>query len=281
MNRKDKPDPKHVDVPRLMEVICELKSEKYLFEKIVSLLTFSTWLMIPKESEYVRRAELVSAASVILAVRNGQLSVPSSKRTPVVERIAKSHFSTSRVAEALVDRFEISDISFADAGFIAAFIARCPKEYKPSANRALAFVQKGGFADDLEMLADEATLSHQTLKNGWKDCAASSPFSVVAPRLKMTAIEELEVDDKDSVAKAREILQDTTALRQFFGAERYVQDVLIERLHESSLQKIPFVKFPDSIPAHVIEPRPFSPAQLQIIKSYAVPGISKFGPPIE
>ena len=71
-----------------------------------------------------------------------------------------------------------------------------------------------------------------------------SPFAVVAHRVNMTAIQELEVDTEDSIVEADRILRDTPALRQFFGGARYVQDILIERLRDSSRQKIPFVKFP-------------------------------------
>jgi hypothetical protein len=123
-------------------------------------------------------------------------------------------------------------------------------------------------------------MSPATLKEGWRVCAASSPFAVAAPRLNLTAIEDLAFDREDGVLEAGKILQDVTRLREFFGAARYIQDVLLERLHESSIKKIPFVDFPDTIKPHVLEPRPFSTAQLDIIRRYRAPRFSRFDPAI-
>jgi hypothetical protein len=294
----NKPDPEHVDLPRLIEVICGFRKERYPFEKYVALLTFSVWLLIPKEDDCVRRAELISAASVILAINNGKLGVPSSKKHSVIDRIAKTMLPTLKVADALVNRFEIDSDAVMDSNFIASFIFRCPKELNPSVNKALYFMKKNGFTEELNRPGDDTpgTMSPATLKEGWSTCAASSPFAYVAllrkrldvippdvegdELLTLPEIMDLEIDEEDGVLEAGRILQDVPRLREFFGYARYIQDVLLDRLHESSIKKIPFVEFPDTIQPLVIEPRPFSPAQLKIIGGYHAPRFSRFGPAI-
>lgn len=188
-------------------------------------------------------------------------------------------FSALEVADALVHPCELDSTPFTDASIVAAFIARCPKELNPSVNKALFFVKNGGFPDD-NTPENTATMSPATLKDGWRVCAVSSPFAVAAPRLDLTAIEELDVGTEESVLEAGKILQDVVRLRQFFGAARYIQNILVERLHESSIKNIPFVEFPETIKPYVIEPRPFSAAQLEIIKRYRAPRHSRFDPAI-
>jgi hypothetical protein len=278
---QNKRDPDHVGVPQLMEVICGLKKERYPFERYVALMTFGVWLRIPKEEDYVQRSELISAASIILAINNGTLRVPSAKKRSVIEQIAKPLFSTLEVADALVNRFVIDADPVTDASFIATFIARCPKEFNPSVNKALFFMKNGGFTEDFSDQGDDTPvkMAPATLKPGWTSCAASSPFVVAARRLKLSEIVELNADD-EGVLEAAKILQDVTRLREFFGGARYIQEILVERLHESSIKKIPFVDFPDTIKPHVLEPRPFSSTQLDIIKRYRAPRFSRFDPAI-
>jgi hypothetical protein len=282
MSGKDKRNRDHVDVPRLMEVICGYEKERYPFEKYVALMTFGVWLLIPKEEDFVRRAELISAASVILAINHENLPVPSSQKRAVIDQIAEPFFSTLEVADALVHGRMLDPDADTDATFITAFIIRCPKELNPSVNKALSFMENGGFTEDLNDDGDDtpAKMSSATLKEGWRACAVSSPFAYVAPKLNLTAIEELAINEKDGVLEAGRILQDVSRLRQFFGSARYIQNVLLERLHETSIKKIPFVEFPDKIQPHMIESRPFSPAQLEIIKRYRAPRFSRFDPAI-
>src|SRR5262249_24832121 len=155
------------------------------------------------------------------------------------------------------------------------FIIRCPKELNPSVNKALFFVRSGGLTvDDHE--GNDIRLSPATLKDGWRACAASSPFLLTAPEFKLRAIVDLD----DGVLEAGRILQDVPRLRKYFGAVRCIQNILLERLRDSSIRDIPFVDFPDTIKPYVIEPRPFSPAQLEIIKSYKAPSHSRSGPAI-
>jgi hypothetical protein len=297
MSGKVKRDLEHVDIPRLMEVICGFRKERYPFERYVALMTFSVWLVIPKEEDCVRRAQLISAASVILTIENEKLELRSSKKRSVIEQIAKPLFQTVEVADALVNRFEINPDAVIDATFITAFIFRCPKELNPSVNKALFYMKNGGVTEDLNDAGDDtpAKLSPATLKDRWGSCAASSPFAYAALLRKSTdaipsgsverdellnlpTIIDLEIDEEDGVLEAGRILQDVSRLRRFFGTARYIQNILLERLHESSVQKIPFVEFPETIQPHVIEPRPFSPTQLKIIKSYRAPRFSRFDP---
>jgi hypothetical protein len=49
-------EPQDIDVGQLMEVICGYRKERYRFERIVSLMTFSGWLRWPKDTEILRRS---------------------------------------------------------------------------------------------------------------------------------------------------------------------------------------------------------------------------------
>jgi hypothetical protein len=164
--------------------------------------------------------------------------------------------------------------------------------YKTEVNSSLL----SGFTEDFNDPGDDTPVksSPATLKMSWTRCAGSSAFAYSAlfrksaipssivdrdELLNLPAILDLTIDE-DGVLEAGRILQNIPRLRKFFGTARYIQNILIERLHESSIKKIPFVKFPETIQPYVIQPRPFSLAQLEIIKRYRAPTHSRSDPAI-
>jgi hypothetical protein len=172
------------------------------------------------------------------------------------------------------EAFEM-DNELADSAAIAAFIVRCPSEMRPSINKALFFIDAGGFTVDLltveEAIERRYTVSPATIRKAWASCAASATFTLAADRLDIEFISKLAPDDETSISEASKILDDLPRARRYFGGARYIQEILLTRLDVNSRKKINFLTFPDCIQVHAIEPRAFNAAQLDIIKRYRAP----------
>jgi hypothetical protein len=168
-------------------------------------------------------------------------------------------------------------VSLFHASSITAFIVRCPLELKPSVNKAVFFIDEGGYSDAYDIVnykddrAKPYKASHQTLRRGWISSATSSPFVVAAHRLNMTSIIELAPDYDDSIPQSRRLLGNTTKLRRFFGLARFIQEQLLKRLDKSSRKRFKFCQFPDNISPYEIKPHPFDSRQLGIIGGYEAP----------
>jgi hypothetical protein len=275
-----------VNIPDLMEVICDYRKEAFPFEKYVALMTFSTWLHAPIEPEIVLQSRIIAAALVMLSMNNGRLPILTSERKATIDAIVKNAFQPLDAAEALVDRCISGTFwegiegqrALYDASAVAAFIIRCPPagvgdaKKRPSVNKALFFIDEGGFTGDAfneeEDRNEPYTVAPATVKKGWGSSAVASPFWLAADRLKVYSIAHLAPDDEGSILKASDLLGDTTRIRQYFGSARYIQEALLKRLDKASRKRFHFVQFPKSIALHPVEPRPFNAAQLEIIKGY-------------
>jgi hypothetical protein len=269
-----------VDIPDLMEVVCDHRKEAFPFEKYVALMTFSTWLRAPRQPEIVRQGRIIAVALLMLSIDNGQLPVSVSQRKSTIDAIATSAFPLLDAADALVNRCLggtfgegfAEERALYDAAALAAFILRCPLGMSPSVNKALYFIDEGGFTGDAfneeEDKGERYVVSPATIKKGWSGSAIASPFWLAADRLKAWSIGYLAPDDEEALLKTKDLLSDTSRIREYFGSARYLQESLLSRLDKSSRKNFRFVQFPKSIALHPVEPRPFNAAQLEIIKGY-------------
>jgi hypothetical protein len=156
------PTSEDIDIGKLIDVICKYRKERYRFERYVALLTFSSWLHAPKRPHVVDHARVVAAARVIVEINTPALSISVKQRPAAIDAIARNEFSPIRVANALVfvplgrsfvDLFR-GDRALTVVSAIAAFILRYPSEEKkrPSLNKAVSFISKGGFGATENML---------------------------------------------------------------------------------------------------------------------------------
>ena len=271
-----------VDIPDLIEVICGYRKELFPFEKYVALMAFSTWLRAPVLHEIVLQSKIVAAALMMLSINNGQVPVSAAKRKPTTDAISTKAFRPLDAADALVNRVltgtfrEMFDArrELFDAGAVAAFIIRCPLELKPSINKALFFIDEGGFIGEIHSYETGDNVnyaaSYATVKKSWGLCAIASPFWLAAEFFSLWSIAELAPDDRASILKARNLLDDTQRIGQYFARARFIQD-LCKRLDKSIRNKIAFVQFPKSVAICEDIPDSFNADQLELIKRYRAP----------
>jgi hypothetical protein len=265
---------KSIGIEELIGTICGNRAEKFPFEKIVALITFSVWLRWPDKPEVVRQGRLVAIAHVILALHEGAL--PTGKKRQTVQKIIDEAFDPLDTAEALVQRelecgfweqFEDQLPEYGDVESIAKFIISCPKEYSPSLNKALFFISEGGFAEN-----DDYKPSIATLKKSWVMYAPQAAF-FLAEELCLEAgqITMLPPDDGNSIDIARDFLKEQAKVRSFFGKVRYLQSLLHSRLDKISQNRFSFVTFPDNIKSVTTDLPILADWQVEIVRNYKAP----------
>src|SRR5205807_9875555 len=142
----------------------------------------------------------------------------------------------------------------ADVYMAVEFFLTCPRELRPSLNKAIHFLENGGFN-----LGGSAA----SLKNNWVKYLVSSPFAFVEfPAL------DFQPDDLRHVPESIELLKDEDKLRRWFGQARCVQEQLVQRLDRTTRERFRFTEFPTEIASCPIKLSTYTPEQIQIIKSY-------------
>lgn len=196
------------------------------------------WLRVPTQPAITDLAATVAAGRVILSIYWNTIKHSKAKREALIEEIAENVFGPLVAADALAEpcmdeRFHATEgkaLPFLfDVGAIVAFILKCPLEMKPSLNKALFFIDEGGFADALTIVEKQHErpykVSYANLKTSWSLLAISSPFSLAAENLSVQPILNLPPDASLSIPKATKLLQNVIALRHYFGHARYLQDL--------------------------------------------------------
>jgi len=255
-----------VDVADLIKVICKIRQERYRFERHIALRTFSAWVFWPTNSRIIHHAKIVSAARVIRMVQEGDLPVEPSKKMECLANIVKEAMPLEPLADVLInpplkDRFCLqAEESFGvtDIYQVIEFFLSCPIELRPSLNKAIYFMKRGGF---------RFGSSSATLRANWVLYVTSSPFIFVD----FPAI-DLQPDDI-RVAEGIKLLGNESKLVRYFGGAKYVQEQLMGRLDPTTRRRFKFVEFPREIDARPVEIQPYSPRQIDIIKSYRAPKI--------
>jgi hypothetical protein len=278
--------PQDIDVGQLMEVICGYRKERYRFERIVSLLTFSGWLRWPNDSEILSQVRLISAANVITAVDRGLFKVPKAQRKRVIDQLCRVEFRLLDAATALVKpavshpflvTYDKSMPHLFDAAMVAYFFVRCdPDAHPPSYNKAFFFIQHGGYVYNFETTRKKETapykFSQSQIKLSWSYFATTSAFSLAAQLLELNEeILFLPPDREYSSIEAKNLLDKPAKLRRYFRFSRTIHERLVQRLDDRSKMRVDQVAFPDSIkPYKLFELDPFQPDQIAIIEKYSL-----------
>jgi hypothetical protein len=269
-----------IAIEEVIETICGIRPERFPFEKIVALITFSVWLHWPDKLEIIQQGRLIAIAHLILVVEENGLST-GKKREATVQKIIDKAFHPLDTAAALVQReldfsfFEQVELQFAQHGdveSIARFITTCPKQYKPSLNKALFFISEGGFADEKEDAGEPYKPSIATLKKSWVKYALQAPFILAEQfALEPAELTMLPPDDANSIFIARDLLKEKAKLSEYFGKARYIQEQLLLRLDKASKNRFSFVRFPVDIQSVPVDLPMLADWQLEIIAKYKAP----------
>ena len=137
------------------------------------------------------------------------------------------------------------------------FFLSCPLELKPSLNKAIYFMERGGFP---------IGGSSATLRANWVRYIVSSPFIFVD----FPAI-DFQPDDVRHAAESIELLGNEDKLRRYFGMARFVQGEFLERLDVVTRKRFTFVDFPDGIDDCLVKLPRYQQNKIDIIKSYRAP----------
>ena len=258
-----------IDLGDLMEVICNYRAETYKFERQIALRTFSAWVLWPNQLGIINQAKIVSAAPTIRMIRSDAFNLPGRERAQFVAAIMKNVIQPNLLSDVLINpplngRFcKAAEEAYGilDAVQIVRFFLSCPKELRPSLNKAIHFIKLGGYG-----------LPHSpaVLKQCWVQYAVSAPFLFAEDFWSGCAI-DLTPDDERHNSQATKLLSDVSGLRRYFGVARYVQETLLQRLDAITRNRFRFAQFPVSIKASPIEIASLSPDQLNIVKSYKAP----------
>jgi hypothetical protein len=260
-----------VDVQDLISIICNYRKEAFPFERFLALLTFASWLHWPSEPEIVNQARTVAAGLIVRAIQKGVFKGSHEQRRGHIAEITKAVMQPEAVADALVNRklvgsyrdnFESHYKALHEVSMLVRFFLICPRELKPSLNKALAFFDGGN---------SHMRASLSTLKKSWGDYALIGAFILAEDWLEFSPIVELAPDDEDSIAGSRKILGDVDGLRKYFGVARYLQDRLEERLDPITLRRFEYGDFPDCIEACSIEIPTMEPSQVEAVQKYKAP----------
>jgi hypothetical protein len=257
-----------VDITDLIAVICKLRAERYKFERHVALRTFSAWMLWPMEPRIVDQAKIVSAGRVIRMILAGDLHIESTEKRKCLANIVNEAMPLESLSEILMDpplktRFCVAaEESFgtADVYQMIGFFLSCPIELRPSLNKAIHFQEMGGF---------QLGASSATTRAAWVRYLIAGPFSFV----EFPAI-DFQPDDPRRTTESINLLRDVNKLKGYFGAARYVQERLLERLDPATKNRFKFLEFPSEIDVQPVDITPYSAREIELIKAYRAPKVS-------
>jgi hypothetical protein len=261
----------------VIAVICGQASEQCLFEKEVSLLTFSAWLSFPNNEAFITHARTVGTALLIDAVLGKSVVRPKLKVDKAITALMDRFWPTELLLRSLLQNpwgdiafcLETTEMDAAAVIEIVEFLLRCPRDYKPSLNKALFFISTGGFQTDEDREMIHAR-SISTLKSVWTSFAVASPFLCAAKLLELP-LRGLGADNTESISKLKKLLKTPQLMLHYFGVARFIQEELLERLTLRSRSNFEFVEFPKAIRALPFELRDLDSAQLRLVKKYRAP----------
>ena len=252
-----------INIADLIALLTDQRREVFAFEKHIALMTFATWLQYPNDQEVLQHAQVVAAAACYID--------SGGKRNPLA---TIENLSLALLASPLDKPFvAVSESSANLSGAITelvSFFLCCPPEGKPSLNKALFFVENGGFKyPDMEANADDAR-SVATLKIAWKDRASTGPFLWSMAITGMEELYETLPDEHKAFKRAEKMLRNSKKLIEFFGTCKFVQERLLSVVDPDSRRRFS-VKFPKRLSPEECDFIPFDDRQLAILGKYRAP----------
>lgn len=251
----------------LIEKIISDESKQNTWEREIALLAFCAWLRRPNDVAYLEVAQLYAAGTTIGTLLAG------SRHKSEAERLSREYFDAQAIGKVFQDIDKLVDYSGAfDPEFteqnlecvrlIAYFFLRCPLALKPSFNKALYFIDEGGFTDGPFRATglQDGKYSPATVKSAWKQFKNAAPFWTAAGCLDIAL--DLRPDRTESVRVARKLLA-SNKLSELFAIARQIHNHLLSR--GCSYEGI---RFPTSVQASQIRFVEFDKAQCRLVSEY-------------
>lgn len=247
-----------------------------VFDREIALLAFVAHLKDPHNHETIEFARLVAACKIITLVEDRTIRLPTSNRERALKAIKRDYLAPSTVArflgrgEQLIEQFGSFDDcdSLFDVGLIVDFFVSCDSTLQPSLNKALYFIDSGGFTDGPfhSKAPLEGKVSSTTLKTAWQiygnvACFGLASYSAGIPIL------DLRPDDTASIKKASRLLN-SNKLLWFFGIAKAAQNILLERLDRRTARRLAPIAFPNQVPDLQINFGPLDKAQTELVRAY-------------
>ncbi|UGY17993.1 hypothetical protein HAP48_0011480 [Bradyrhizobium septentrionale] len=252
-----------IDVGDLIAVLIGVRRERYAYEKHIALMTFATWLQYPNDQEVLQHAQIVAAAACFLDTHG------EPNRLATVENLAIALLA-SPLNRPLLDVTDSSTTLTSAVTEIVSFFLCCPATAKPSLNKALFFIEGGGF-DHLDLKDNEPDArSLSTLKMAWKERACTGPFHWALAIAGLSDLYEMLPDNWGAFRRAERILKKPEKLAEYFGISKFVQERLLSIVDASSRNRFN-VKFPKRIRTIECEFTEFDESQLTILRRYRAP----------
>ncbi|MBB4397194.1 hypothetical protein [Bradyrhizobium sp. ERR14] len=255
----------NINITDLIALLTGLRKEVFAFERHIALMTFATWLHYPTDQDVLRHARVVAAAACF--IHSG------GKRNPLA---TIENLSVALLASPL--RSPVGDISTSSLTRstavigVADFFLRCPADKKPSLNKALFFINKGGADDPDDPDGEKAARSIATLKVAWKGCASTAPFLWACAAIP-DEIYSMLPDESGAFKRIEKILRNPKRLIQYFGVSKFVQECLLSRVDPASRPRFN-VKFPKGLLSVESDLSPFDDRELEILARYRAPKVN-------
>jgi len=249
------------EITDLISVLSEIRPERFPFERIVSLFSFTAWLHNPKDDLAYETAAVLAGSAIFQS--NLKAFRDRASKARLVEEFLTHDVLTNTVLNLRFGYHEVAEDYLLPLAEIANFFLQCPSDVKPSINRAFHFITEGG-PDDME------SISKQTLNRVWKDFAQVCPFVVTAQYLGLIDFLYLVPDETDDLRNAHQLVSSGT-VKSYFRDALAVQNLLLNRFDRETRGKYPWVIFPDGLEASEIDSESFTPfgkRQIKIIRNY-------------
>lgn len=262
----------------LTATILGLRAEKHLFDRLISLLTFSSWLQYPDNPAIVQQSRVLASANVLVNKRLSQRQKSALANKELDHQLVAGLLLNPPEMGSFSENFEFNQEALFDAASIAEFFAIWPDEdmkpKQPSFNRALHFIDGGGFVTNPTAPKNQQ-IGHQssktTIKKSWRRYAVSGPFIFAAEVADLLRIIDLAPDDPASITDGEDILRDRKILKVYFETARAIQERMLQFLDEKTKARFPFVNFPKGVTIATLYREPLKPHQLALLHNYRAP----------
>jgi hypothetical protein len=252
-----------VNISNLISILTKEGREAFPYEKHIALMTFATWLFYPNDQQVLQHARTVAAAACYID--------SGGKRNPLATLESVSLALLASPLDKPFVAISESSVTQSDAlREIVSFFLCCPPEKRPSLNKALFFVNQGGFDyPDMKDDMDEAR-SIATLKIAWKERAHTGPFLWSSAFNEMGELYDMLPDDGKAFKRAEKMLRKPEKILGFFGMSKFIQERLLSTVDPASRRRFN-IKFPKRLLSEECDFTPFDDRQLEILARYRAP----------
>ncbi len=266
---------------RVLFKMCGLAPEAFYLERYLAFWEFMGMLCYPRDEISQQTLRICAAASLVQSIERRQVTSPVEKEehlrqivslefSPVDCAIAINNLShentfSEQYAQVLDNMYSATCIS--EALLRLATVRHSDPKRNASLAKAYHFVMAGGLSIEDEW-KDLEKISLATLKSYWRDYCHALPFIHAIDTAELpferwspfvwNGVKDFE---KDSRKKP-------TAIKEMIEMANDVQAQILATIDKSA-KRTNFFTFPSSMTRKKWEPRPLSPEQLKISRTYS------------